>query len=174
MGFVPFMEDLISCHILMHCSSLFSSYDLFSLCLSLPLKLIFIMTPKKSILKNNLISRSSSSASSSIPLLYGSMTQNAIRNLRRTFLYFLFMQNVKSFCLILQMLWYLRRLGLVDGSSYVNNQLPAPMCLYRSFTPTYTLSVPLCLSLLHMFDVQVSLLLRSLSLKYSMFHGGEP
>jgi len=59
------------------------------------------------------------------------------------------MQNVKSFCLTFQTLWYWDRLDYMDESFYMNNKLLVLTCLYRISTPTYKLLIPLYLVLLH-------------------------
>ena len=101
-----FVEDICSCHMLMHIhASFFNSYSYMCLNLliqSLPLKFIFPWHPK--IIFPNVIL---------FPILnllllllfllkIGSMTPKTLWLLRRTFLYFLFFQNDKYSSLSLQ------------------------------------------------------------------------
>ena len=82
-------------------------------------------------------------------LTSGSMIWIVESNLRRNFLDRMFMQNVKSFCLTFQTLWYRDHLDYMDESFYMNNKLLVLTCLYRIFTPTYKLLIPLYPVLLH-------------------------
>ena len=63
--------------------------------------------------------------------------------------------NAKSFCRISTTLRYSMSFELEDGNLYVRNSCVVLSCLYRSSTPTYTASIPLCLSLLRNSEVHV-------------------
>ena len=78
----------------------------------------------------------------------GSVIRNSKRILRRTFVTGWFTRNATSFCLIFQTHHYPMHLVLEVGSLSTRNPLDVPACLYRSSSPTYTLSIPLLLSLL--------------------------
>lgn len=176
--FALFVDDIfahVTCScITMHCSSFsfffFFSFLAYLLLLSLSLQSIFPWHPKRAFL--NVIS---------FPVLLlhlllflltsNSLIQTTIRLLRRTSFCILFMLNVRFFYLSFQTLWYSSRLDLMDGTFSVNAQLPTRVCLYKSSTLTYILSIPLYPSSLRVFMVHIPLLLQSLSLKYSMFHG---
>ena len=78
----------------------------------------------------------------------GPMIQNPKRILMRTLVMRRFTLNAMSFCLIFQTFLYIERLALGIGNLFVRNPRGAPACLYRSSTPTYTLLIPLFLSLI--------------------------
>lgn len=115
------------------------------------------MAPKKSSHVCNLISRSSAfPLLLLILLLSDSMMQ---RHLRRTSPCASHTPSVRYFCLSCKTMWYLRPLGPVDRSPYVEHPLLVPRSVYRSFTSTFTLSIPLYPCSLLVFKVHVSMLL---------------
>ena len=79
----------------------------------------------------------------------GFVIQNSKRVLRRTSAIKRFIWNAMSFCLIFETLLYPVRLALGVGNLCMRNPLDVLPFLYRSLTPTYTLSIPLFPNLLH-------------------------
>ena len=84
-------------------------------------------------------------------LLFYLTSDSVMRRPRQTAL----RPNAKSFCQISTTLRYPMLFELEDGNLYVRNPCVVLSCLYRSSTPTYTASIPLCLSLLRNFEVHV-------------------
>ena len=144
----------------MHCSFTlhFISCGYLSLLPSFSLSLEHLpMAPKKSTTPIcNLVSH----ASSSFPpflILFSLMTRTAERHSKRTSLYIGLMLSVRLFCLSCQTQQYPKLSSLVGWSSYVNDSLHVQWCMFRSFTPTYTSSVPPYPCSLQVFKVHVSL-----------------
>ena len=84
----------------------------------------------------------------------------------RTFKPMVFFQNARSFCQILPTLLSLKSFRLGIELLYLRNPQYVSSCLFRSFSPTYMASIPLCLSLLPHSEVHVSQLLQILYLRY--------
>ena len=70
-----------------------------------------------------------------------------------------FIRNARSFYRISPTLCYPMSFVLRDGNLYERNPRLVPLCLYRSFTPTYMAMIPLCLILLPHSEVHVQQLL---------------
>ena len=87
---------------------------------------------------------------------FGSMMRRHKMTSLRTFLIGQFIRNARLFCLIFQTLLYPVCLALRDWFLYVRNSRGVPMCSYKSFTPIYTPSIPLSLSLLRYSEVHIS------------------
>ena len=66
-----------------------------------------------------------------------------------------FIRNARSLCRILLTLLSPKSFGLGIGLLYLRNPRDVPSCLYKSFTPTYMVLIPLCLSLLLHLEVHV-------------------
>ena len=139
--FLPYLQKifLLMSHVhafpcIVHLFLFLFSFLAYLLLLSLSLQSIFPWHPKRAFLN---------AISFPVILLHlllflltsSSMIQTTIRLLRRTFLCFLFMMNIRFFYLSFQTLWYLSRLDLVDGTFSMNTQLPTRVCLYKSSTP---------------------------------------
>ena len=83
-------------------------------------------------------------------LLFHLTSSSVMRRPRRTSLRtsrtVVFIRNARSFCWISLTLRYPMSFRLRDGNLYVRNSCVVLSCLYRSSTPTYTASIPLCLN----------------------------
>ena len=99
-------------------------------------------------------------------LIFGFMMRRPRWTSLRTSRTVAFIQNTGSFCRISPSLRYPMSFELGDGNLSVRNLCVVPPCLLKSFTPTYTALIPLCLSLFLHFEVHVSWLLRILYLMY--------
>lgn len=163
------LHDTYSC-VPMHCSSV-SLFSSMCVCFS-PFLSFCTMAPKvrKFVSFKNPISRRAFTSLLFL-LIFSYVIQTPKRILMKTFLAEQFLLNARSSYLVFQIQCYLDCLDHEDGNPYVNDWLAILTCLYRSSTPTYTLSIPLYLNLLHSSTVHVSLLLQSLSSKYSKFQG---
>ena len=75
----------------------------------------------------------------------GSVIRNPKKILRRTFVTKRFFWNSKSFYLIFQTHLFPVHLALWVGNFFARNPLGVLVCLYRSSSPTYTLSILLFL-----------------------------
>ena len=89
-------------------------------------------------------------------LIFGSMMRMPRWTSLRTSRNVVFIRNARLFCWILLTLLYLKSFGLEIGNLYLRDPRGVPSCLFRSFTPTYMTSIPLCLSLFLHSEVYVS------------------
>ena len=89
------------------------------------------------------------------PFIFGSVMRRPRWTSLRTSRLVAFIWNARFFCRISLTLRYPMSFELEDGNLYVRNPCVVLSCLYRSSTPTYTASIPLCLSLLRNFEVHV-------------------
>ena len=92
----------------------------------------------------------------SFPLFtFGSMMGRPNRTSLRTFRNVAFIRNAMLFCRTFPTLLSLRSFELGAGNLFVRYPWGVPSCLHRSFTPTYTTSIPLYLVLPWHFEVHV-------------------
>ena len=157
------------------CSFIFYAYFFFlnmhlnfvlSLSLSLSLSRVCvrtqidcIMAPKQCIStpsRNPLHGFVSSSSDPSIPSHIRFCDEKAKTNFFRTSRPMAFIQNARSFCWISLTLRYLMLFWLRDGNLFVRNPCIVLSCLFKSFTPTYTVLISLFLNLLLHLEVHVS------------------
>ena len=89
-------------------------------------------------------------------LIFGSMMRMPRWTSLRTSRNVVFIRNARLFCWILLTLLYLKSFGLEIGNLYLRDPRGVPSCLFRSFTPTYMTSIPLCLCLFLHSEVYVS------------------
>ena len=89
------------------------------------------------------------------PFIFGSVMRRPRWTSLRTSRLVAFIWNARFFCRISLTLRYPMSFRLRDGNFSVRNPFVVPSCLYRSSTPTYTASIPLCLSLLRDSKVHV-------------------
>ena len=93
----------------------------------------------------------------SFPLFtFGSMMGRPNRTSLRTFRNMAFIQSAMLFCRTFPTLLSLRSFRLRAGNLFMRYPWGVLSCLYRSFTPTYTASIPLYLVLPRHFEVHVS------------------
>ena len=81
-------------------------------------------------------------------LISGFVMKRPRRTSLRTSRNVAFIRNAKLFYRILPTLLSLKSFKLGIGNLYLRNPRGVPSCLFKSFTPTYTTLIPLCLSLL--------------------------
>ena len=86
---------------------------------------------------------------------FGFVMGRSNRTSVRTFRNVAFIQSAMSFCCTFPTLVSLRSFGLGVGNLFVSYPWGISLCLYRSFTPTYTASIPLYLVLPWHFEVHV-------------------
>ena len=90
------------------------------------------------------------------PFIFGSVMRRPRWTSLRTSRLVAFIWNARFFCRISLTLRYPMSLGLGDRNLSVRNPCIFLSCLFRSFTPTYMASIPLCLSLFLHSEVHVS------------------
>ena len=95
-------------------------------------------------------------------LIFSSMMRRLRQTSLRTSRFVAFIRNARSFCQFFSTLCYPMSFGLGDGNLSVRNPCIVLSCLFKSFTPTYTAPIPLCLSLLLHSKVHVLQLLQVL------------
>ena len=140
------------------------SFCSLSLSLSLSLRQIVLLHPNNT----NLLQLRTLFKVSGHPLLFPHLTSGfVIRRPRRTSFRtsknVAFIQNARLFCRILLTLLSSKLFGLEIENLYLRDPRGVLSCLFRSFTPTYTASISMCLSLLLHLKVHVSQLLQILS-----------
>ena len=89
-------------------------------------------------------------------LISGSVMKRPRRTSLRTSRNVAFIRNAQLFYRILPTLLSLKSFKLGIGNLYLRNPRGVPSCLFKSFTPTYTASKPLYLSLLLHLEVHIS------------------
>ena len=87
---------------------------------------------------------------------FGSVMGRPSKTSLRTFKDMTFIQNAMSFCQTFPTLFYPMSFTLEDGNLFVRYPWGVPSCSYKSFTPIYTISIPLYLSLSWHSEVHVS------------------
>ena len=94
----------------------------------------------------------------STPLLFmfDFLMRRPVRTSRRTSPNVVFIRNAVWFYRIFPILLYPLSFTVGDGNLYVRYPWVVPPWSYRSCTPICTVSIPLYLSLLHIFEVHVS------------------
>ena len=150
-----------SCHMFMHfsCISLsFLSYSkLMSLFLSLSVRQTALWHPNSV----NPFRIGTLFKVPGHPFLFPLFTSGSVmRRPKRTSLwtskFVAFIQNARLFCRILLTLLSSKLFGLEIENLYLRDPRGVLSCLFRSFTPTYTASISMCLSLLLHLKVHVS------------------
>ena len=92
----------------------------------------------------------------SFPLLaFSSVMRRPERTSWRTFKNMVFIRSAMLFCQTFPTLLFLSSFGLGVGNLYLRVPWGVPLCLYRSFTPIYMVSIPLYLNLPRHFEVHV-------------------
>ena len=166
LGFTHDTIYIFACHIFMHISCIHILFFLFiylwlcSLSFSLSPSLSQIdyiwhlsANHKSTLAKNPLGSRSSSSDPPVLPLhVMGRPNKTSLRTFRNV----AFIWSTMLFCRIFQTLFSLWLFELRAGNLFVRYPWGVSSCLYRSFTPTYTASIPLYLISPWHFEVHVS------------------
>ena len=89
-------------------------------------------------------------------LIFGSVMRRPRWTSLRTFRTVVFIRNARSSYRISLTLLYPKSFRLRDGSPSVGDRRGVWSCSFRSFTPTCTTSIPLCLVLLPHSEVHVS------------------
>ena len=87
---------------------------------------------------------------------FDSVMRRPIRISRRTFLNMAFIQSAMWFYWTFSILLFSMSFTLRDGNLFVRYPWGVPLCSYRSFTPTCTESIPLCLDLSRHSEVHLS------------------
>ena len=87
---------------------------------------------------------------------FGSMMGRPYRTSLRTLRNVAFIWSTMSFCRTFSTLFYLMPFKIGDGNLFVRYLWGALSCTYWSFTPIYTISIPLYLGLPRHFEVHVS------------------
>ena len=90
------------------------------------------------------------------PFTFSSLMRRLIRNFRRTFLNVAFIRSTMWFYRTFSILLFPMSFTLGDGNLFVRYPWGVPPCSYKSFTPTCTISIPLCLNLSRHSEVHVS------------------
>ena len=103
---------------------------------------------KSTLARNPLRGSESSSSNPHIPSHIDSVMKRPRRTSLRTFRSVVFIQNARSSCQISLTLLYPKSFRLRDWSPSMGSPRGVRSCSFRSFTPTCTPSIPLCLSLL--------------------------
>ena len=150
-GFLPMMQFIFACNMLMHSHALFFSFLLYWACVLVCFclfSIVFLLWHPKSLFLLRIWSHVVVFLLFLFPLEIGFAIQNPKRILRKTFVTGRFIRNARLFYLIFQTHHYPMHLVLEVGSLSTRNPLDVPACLYKSSSPTYTLSIPLFLSLL--------------------------
>ena len=90
------------------------------------------------------------------PFTFSSLMRRLIRNFRRTFLNVAFIRSTMWFYRTFSILLFPMSFTLRDGNLFVRYPWGVPPCSYKSFTPTCTILIPLCLNLSRHSEVHVS------------------
>ena len=90
------------------------------------------------------------------PFTFSSLMRKLIRNFWRTFLNVAFIRSTMWFYRTFSILLFSMSFTLGDGNLFVRYPWGVPPCSYKSFTPTCTISIPLCLNLSRHSEVHVS------------------
>ena len=91
----------------------------------------------------------------SLIFLSGSVVRRLIRTSWRTSSNAVFIRNAKSFCLICSTLLYSVSFRFKDGNLFVRYPRGVLSCIFKSSTPIYRVSIPLCLDSPWCFKVHV-------------------
>ena len=145
------------------CSCIFHAYLSFLFlffwlwCLSLSLSDRLRMAPKrKSTLARNSLGFGSSSSDPLIPLfMFGSVMGRPNRTSLKNFRNMAFIWNTMLFYQTFPTFLSLRSFGLRAKNLFMRDPWDVPSCLYRSFTPINTVSIPLYLGLPWHFEVHI-------------------
>ena len=105
------------------------------------------------------------------PSTFGSEMRRPERTSWRTSRNVAFIRNARLSCRILSTILFMLSFKLGPRNLYLRDPLGVLSCLYKSFTPIYTVSIPLYLSLLLHLEVHVSYLPRILYVRYYTFLG---
>ena len=111
---------------------------------------------KSTLAQNPLHGSGSSSSDPHIPSHIDSVMKRPRRTSLRTFRSVVFIWNARSSCQISLTLLYPKSFRLRDWSPSVGSPKGVRLCSFKSFTPTCTTSIPLCLSLLWHSEVHIS------------------
>ena len=150
-SFLPMMQFIFACKMLMHSHALFFSFLLYWACVLVCFCLFSIVSllwHPKSLFLLRIQSHIMVFLLFLFPLEICSVIQNPKRILRKNFVTGQFIRNASLFCLIFQTHHYPVCLILEVRSLSTRNPLDVPACLYRSSIPTYMLLIPLFLTLL--------------------------
>ena len=160
-GFYPWCNLFLARHMFMH-SYIFFSFFLFWLWCVLPLSLSLSWIDCTWHLSANLLRLETLFVLGLLltflhPIFtFGFVMGRPSKTSLRTFRNVAFIRSVMLSCWTFPTLLYPVSFGLRDGILYVRNPWGVPSCLYRSFTPIYTISIPLYLSLPWHFKIHVS------------------
>ena len=107
----------------------------------------------------------------SLLFLSGFVVRRPVRISWRTSSNAVFIWNAKSFCRICSTLLYAVSFRLEDGNLFVRYSRGVPSCIFKSFTPIYKVSIPLCLDSPWCFEVHVLWSLQILYLRCYTYLG---